>query len=404
MPISPDTDYSLMGSVECLQMTADIYHGAFASELDVDAITDGTSYRSFAPTIEQAVLLWYETASLEHKAYMAVHGFMDIPLQLNEATKTVINCLTEAMMMQTRLPAPWTHHQPIELGHSYIEAIDRLFVHWKLDRWAWKLGEQYLRSRAVMQQFRDSADLHAALSRVSVRYGCNVSGTLPKQIPKPARKLQRRARRAINRGIRSFERHLGLRDLQAFISAGKVTITGAKHRYALTNYGNIVSHTMYLGHGVPFGLDIVNDAGVKLASACVYLPDTPIIDQILALALNVKDTESEIEFLQKAAISYVDATIQLEGVSRKSLRVPERLSREAHETWYHEREAVRSCLSDRWQTYIEDCLCAISEIPRPVWDVMMLPRFEYGAEIPAVEEIVRLTQLGLDAAFSCQTA
>lgn len=402
MPISPDSDYSMCGAVSCLHITPDIYHGTFIGQLDVDGICDNAGYLTFGERIERAVLQWWPTASLEQRAYATVHGFLDLPTQIAEATGTVISCLATAHMKTTTLEVPtmerMVHSKEINLvGLPYTEAIGLLIEDWKIEQWAWKLNEQYVRLCEVLKNFHNKEELSVALDSLrQVRYGsthndydyrdqCTPDQCTPSFRSMISKRDRRRTRRAINRGINSFNKFFGSRDINAFISHKRVKIDGIRYDYHLTNHNNIIERTLQPGHGVPYGLDICDKQGEKLASACVFLPATPIIDQILALALNVKDGESEIEFLQRANLSYVGPNIELAGVPRIIAKVSDPSAGRIEPTctpdewwnerftstiWYEERSRITAEITIRWRRYIEDCIREISGIPYRAFDTI----------------------------------
>ena len=62
---------------------------------------------------------------------------------------------------------------------------------------------------------------------------------------------------------------------------------------------SIVERTINPGYSTPYSLELLTKDDVHVANLCVYLKDTPVLDQVLAIALYIKSGDEE-EVLQKA--------------------------------------------------------------------------------------------------------
>jgi hypothetical protein len=356
-----------MGAMSRLDITADIYHGADISGLDIDSITRALGALTCTPCtpgsfeieVERAVLEWHKTAAPMRRAYMAINGIIDIAFQLNEAIMTIVNRITTAHLAALGVPMPPDDDPPapIQIGDTYDEAITAtMAANPRVTRWAAKVGEQYQRTREAFAPYTDLTELindHAHCQQVA--RGVRLREV---QLARRHRQLEHHARHAINRGIRAFTKMLGARDIVAFISQGSVMIEGVRYNYHLTNRGNIVHHTMHL-HGTiaPYGLTICDKQGARLIDGCVYIPHTPIIDQIMALALNVKDAESELEFLRNTNPTSVPWNEDGQALrdlmhQREIIRIttPPR----AIEVWIDEANLAREPVEPDWRTLWED--------------------------------------------------
>jgi hypothetical protein len=397
VPISPESDYCLCGAVSCLRIAPDIYHGAFLGRLDIDQIIDLDL--PFETSIEEAVLQWRETASLEQRVYMAVHGFTDCHLLISEAIDGVINTMAHLDLRARGIiePIPVFDHPDIVIGDTYQDAIEQLIQHHKIDIWATKLGQQHER---IIEALREGVpDTWAECRRIRACYGPDYDGPVPPpmrfddlprlQVPRvPAsrvtRRERRRIRRVINRGIKAFSDMLGGKDIKAFISGREVLIEGVRYNYLLSNNANIVRHTTHMGHGVPFGLTICDKSGKQLATACIYVPRTPILDQVLILALNVKEPESEVEFLQTANVMYCADNYDLipesnplrmeaeETEDQEIVGEPPAMTEFIHRSnrYVNERDMVLRHLAAH-RPLVARRIREISQIPEPVFAMML---------------------------------
>lgn len=111
------------------------------------------------------------------------------------------------------------------------------------------------------------------------------------------RQKVRRGRRALNKSIKLYRAFRGVAEIKAFAKGDTVTITGHLYNYEVVRrrQATLLEHTIRPPNGViPYHLTMLAKDGTRLANGCVYFEDTPILDQILALALHVQDREEEL--------------------------------------------------------------------------------------------------------------
>jgi hypothetical protein len=62
---------------------------------------------------------------------------------------------------------------------------------------------------------------------------------------------------------------------------------------------NLIERTIFPGYSTPYKLELYTKTNVHVANLCVYLEDTPVLDQVLAVSLFIRSGEEE-QILEKA--------------------------------------------------------------------------------------------------------
>ncbi len=113
-----------------------------------------------------------------------------------------------------------------------------------------------------------------------------------------------RARGPLKRGLKLME-SLGMdKDIRVFMSGNEIEVS---HPDSLLKFvlrkryrTDLIGLTANPGHGTPYNLELWSKhSEVKIASLCVFMANTPILDQILAVSMFVR-TGNEEEILSKA--------------------------------------------------------------------------------------------------------
>ena len=113
--------------------------------------------------------------------------------------------------------------------------------------------------------------------------------------PALARPALLAGRRALRRSIEMFCRLRSDEEIRTFLSGEPLDVRGHRFDYRVQKRDDVLHHTMhpYGGH-VPYRLSLHSKDGQMLASSgCIVIPNTPVIDQLLALILHVQDPEEE---------------------------------------------------------------------------------------------------------------
>lgn len=101
-------------------------------------------------------------------------------------------------------------------------------------------------------------------------------------------------RRAVRRSIDLYLRVRPAEELRTFLQGIPLIIQGARLRYKIRKVSSVMDQTMRPGHGIPFRMEMLaihsDDA---IASGCVFLERTPVLDQLLAFIMHVQDPDAE---------------------------------------------------------------------------------------------------------------
>jgi hypothetical protein len=125
-------------------------------------------------------------------------------------------------------------------------------------------------------------------------------GALP--VPRPlARPALLRGRRALRKSIDLFRMLRPDEEVRRFLSGQPITIHGHRFDYRIQKRDNLLHHTMNpMGACIPYQLHLIDKtSGQKLAQGCVIVPNTPVIDQVLALILHAQDATEELVVLNR---------------------------------------------------------------------------------------------------------
>lgn len=119
----------------------------------------------------------------------------------------------------------------------------------------------------------------------------------PRPLARPAlvRPTLLAGRRALRRSIELFCRLRSEDEIRTFLSGKPLDVRGHRFDYRVQKRDDVLHHTMhpYGGH-VPYRLSLHSKDGRMLASSgCIVIPNTPVIDQLLALILHVQDPDEE---------------------------------------------------------------------------------------------------------------
>lgn len=111
--------------------------------------------------------------------------------------------------------------------------------------------------------------------------------------------VERKTRKSITRALKIGEKLLGDK-LKLFIKDKEVLIEGELFNYRLVRNSSIIETTEQFYSHTPFELQILTKNNDRICNGCVYFADTPILDQIIAIALHVSEREQELIFLKTA--------------------------------------------------------------------------------------------------------
>lgn len=406
MPASPDSRYCLQGAVDALQITPDIKWGVVLGDIDLDALVDQAALPdsadpafehrqiSFAEALTEQVLAWRQQTSRYNRAVMAIMSVQHSSDMLREVLWEITGALAEAYLFSRGWPLQKTIYgavMPARLPSVSIPDIQSLRL-------------PYL----VTARLATDDNLRRAVALLRAQHARNVEALAAVDLDKLLtfmrlllfngdnrryhRRLQRQTRKAVRRGLRAMQRLVGPRAYQGFISADGFVITGCRFDYRVRKRGSLLAHTADPhGHIIPYRLSLLDKQGRPLASGCVTFAATPVLDQVIALALHVRDREAELELLQTANWINFTAQARSDKTVLAGLLAPAALAiladEEHTERDLHDLITARSALDHfdtrfyrsrkRIMTAIErDTNATLSRligIPKPIYQYMQQP-------------------------------
>lgn len=107
----------------------------------------------------------------------------------------------------------------------------------------------------------------------------------------------REARSIIKRGVRLFENLFGIGQIGMFLHGDGISIEGRRFNYRISrlSYKNIISHSKNpSSHAIPYRLEVCSKQGLVLFQGCTVFKNTPIVDQIIAIILSIRDNEERV--------------------------------------------------------------------------------------------------------------
>ena len=123
-------------------------------------------------------------------------------------------------------------------------------------------------------------------------------GALPRPLARPA---LLRGRRALRKSIDLFRMLRPDDEVRRFLSGEPITIQGHRFDYRIQKRHNLLHHTLSPDSPhIPYQLNLIDKtSGQKLAQGCIIVPDTPVIDQVIALILHAQDATEELVVLNR---------------------------------------------------------------------------------------------------------
>lgn len=107
-----------------------------------------------------------------------------------------------------------------------------------------------------------------------------------------------RAKGAIKRALKLIDSVGFGNDIRMFLRGDSIEISHPASLFKFIihkqPYNGVIEKTIHVGIGTPYKLDLYTKTDVFVASLCVYLKDTPILDQILAVTMFIKSGDEDI--------------------------------------------------------------------------------------------------------------
>lgn len=110
-----------------------------------------------------------------------------------------------------------------------------------------------------------------------------------------------KARSAIKKALKLID-NMGFGDeIRVFIGGDEIVIDNPDSifKFVLKRGASLIERTINPGFSTPYSLELLTKDDVHVTNLCVYMKNTPVFDQILAVALYIK-TGNEEDVLEKA--------------------------------------------------------------------------------------------------------
>lgn len=110
------------------------------------------------------------------------------------------------------------------------------------------------------------------------------------QIKRRAEKVQA-AKGAIKRALKLMDNFGFGDDARVFLGGNSVEVShpDSIFKFVLTKRsGSVIDKTINPGYSTPYVLELYTKTDVHVANLCVYMEDTPLLDQVLALTMFIK--------------------------------------------------------------------------------------------------------------------
>jgi hypothetical protein len=301
--LPPDIAYCLDAEVEFGGIGGD--ERAFVDLFDVgtaqwfDALShspDGGGVR-FPDVVRERHAAWRMTAAPSDAMALDWAGLCTMRMILDDVAKGVMSesgtdaTLTEEDVLAL-LPGSGEAARLARISAPLVTRCVEDVGRWGVDAFLSSSGqvEGLYRARSAELLRRDAAVRDAVrLRREAGRGPVNAAPG------RAARRTRTLARRALARSRALLENLAGRERATAWLSGDEVTVEGRRFDFRLR-----VADPHRIGHGA-LEVSVTDKDGIELASLCVYVPDTPALDQVCALVLHVTSGEED-EILRRANV------------------------------------------------------------------------------------------------------
>lgn len=143
--------------------------------------------------------------------------------------------------------------------------------------------------------------------------GIPSSSIVPRKFVDPIRNPKRSTRSSIKRAL-SLMTNMGFEEeAKIFLNGDTIEVSHPDSllKFVISKYPrSIIARTEYPGISTPYNLKLYTKTDIFVANLCVYMEKTPLLDQVLGLAMFIK-TGSEELILKRANWSYITRDMEL---------------------------------------------------------------------------------------------
>lgn len=207
------------------------------------------------------------------------------------------------------LPAYWQGQTQSTAAHSMCNGTN-MYSLWQLPGGQLvqcamnSQGEPTWRSWIFMNETGATQGTGVAYQWASASSANGVLFTPPRPRPRHTPAIIRAGRRSAWKSISIYARFRGMEEASRFLRGEPVRYEGHRFDYQVQKTRKVLQHAMDVsafgsGGHIPYSLRVLEKVtGRVLGSGCVYINDTPIFDQLLAVTFHVQDPVDEDRFIK----------------------------------------------------------------------------------------------------------
>lgn len=293
--LPPDIHYYLDGSIDCFDITPDVYiWGKFfepnftqildsLGEEEIQADNHSERLNTYGQRLEQAFLKWQETADPASTAVCLAYGAAystDVESIVDGIVGQIVD-YNDPTMPSLRGIVEVTHETKDLIYYNGLKYIERKLSYFRsrkrmLDQWA---------------KIKDTIDWNSI----------EIKWPAPKKIKfkiddeeefidlgSPAKKVKlfkREQKKALKRSAELLNNITGENTVSLFLSGQEVVVTGEKYKFVLTKqqYGDIAG-----SHGSANTRVFHRETGEFVCGLCVYTEKVTVFDHLASLVLHCK--------------------------------------------------------------------------------------------------------------------
>ena len=393
MPISPESHYCLMGMYETLEITADIMSGIYElMNYDLDGVYDNMP--NYYPATQSASTIvtgdfdvWYsDTAVTSERDYVNWRLITDSSSQINEVITSTTNSIIEDPTVTVTSTNDVIHYVRYDTTRT--------------NQWVGNFNTRI--NRALTDTTSDlTTTVYWSVERF-MRSGSNISDYIdvnhhtktPRRIESIRKNKIKKARKAAVKGINLFKRLFGDTKIKSFLSGNSFIVEGERYNYCIKPKNNVISHTMNPNSiHIPYHLEVLTKSGILLGTGCTTFKNTPVIDQLIAFMLHIKEDEENViknmnigqrtdayheddwlkdikknklreRIIEDVAETSSPAPTPDRSIRERIIRAVEGISVEEHEERNRERDELRPLVAEA----VEDMIEAPPHIVRQITD------------------------------------
>ena len=309
MPISPESQYIIDCMTTLCEITVDVAEFVYYARVDIDGLVDDNA--NIRNSVVDSYRSWRPKADINEQAYISLRGILDTEMQFDE----IATYVTDKMINAYRISNGKKSSGGFPQNNLYIEKESDMYkeenVAYLLERnkeqeWIGMLGTMFndfcdVKSKLDIKQFLkwEKNRIEKIANRITSIDVNDINPRFQKDYQKKQLIALKQGKKVLKKGIKTFTNLFGQEDIKAFISGEDFTIEGELYNYRVSKKYDLIQYSIntQMGH-IPYRLQLLTKENVILADGCIIFENTPVIDQLIAMMLHIKNGNEE-EILKK---------------------------------------------------------------------------------------------------------